>query len=547
MKKRSIKVGQKLLKGFNTEFDGNKVYLFFTVPKVENGFACVSMISEYKLEIFANDCKRFSIKKSEWDALGGPKLYPSDIDAEEDIKLISEFNQKTFKTPKERWDQYLITRRNLKAYSYPAVKKRINDKLDTYRKQYQQYLKLKEEERIRKIYAEIGIELENLVSQNKIKSLPAFRKKINNDIPLDKNLEEALIDLKRNLQIVRFGVYDNLIEDFVNDSELITIKEDLKKIYLDKINTQIKIHNGKLESELTKAILNKEPDKIEKVFNDFVEYQVPEARINEIIKSFNLENAVLSITITDKFKDYFINFALSNFPFFTVYNENATVEFKFTNGKIKSSTGHILNYNLSNIEKKVLIPYIITGVSPKFEPFEIKKVVKLVNLDKLFIHGKKDGQTIYYHEINQKNKEQLTFNGGEYSSSKLVFSKKNSSNSKSIKTKSFESLKELIRENLSDTYRFKEVKNSQNYNVIVSENLNSLFRASVAGMPKEGFLSTDKNFVNVYSKWIYELSINDKKINEQVKTKFNSKSGFKNINSILFNKPFYTIDVYRLY
>ena len=170
----------------------------------------------------------------------------------------------------------------------------------------------------------------------------------------------------------------------------------------------------------------------------------------------------------------------------------------------------------------------------------------MVNLDKTFIHGKRDGQNIYYHEINQKNKEQLTFKGGEYSSSKLVFSKKNFSNSKSIKTKSFESLKELVRQNLSDSYRFREVKNSQNYNVIVSENLNSLFRASVTGMPKEGFLSTDKNFVNVYSKWIYELSINDKKINEQVKTKFNSKSGFKNINSILFNKPFYTIDVYRL-
>ena len=165
-----------------------------------------------------------------------------------------------------------------------------------------------------------------------------------------------------------------------------------------------------------------------------------------------------------------------------------------------------------------MIPYIITGVPPKFEPFEIKKVVKLVNLNKLFIHGKKDGQTIYYHEINQKNKEQFTFNGGDYSSSKLVFSKKNFSNSKSIKTKSFKSLKELIRQNLSDTYRFKEVTNSQNYNVNVTENLNSLFSASVRGIPQEGFLSTDKNFVNVYSEWIYELSINDKKINEQVKT-----------------------------
>ena len=383
----------------------------------------------------------------------------------------------------------------------------LDNRISSIRKKFIDEQRKKEEERLRKIDAEIGIELDKLVSQNKIKDLSTFRKKINNDVT----------------------------------------SEDLKENYLDKINTEIKTHNDKLESEFSKAILDKDPDKVEIVFNDFVEYQDIEGLKNEIIKTFNLENAVLSITSTDNFKDYFINFALSNFPFFTVYNENATVEFKFTNGKFQSSTGHSLNYNPSNIEKKVLKPYILTGVSPKFEPFEIKKVVKLVNLNKFFIHGKKDGQKIYYHEINQKNKEQFTFNGGEYSSSKLVFSKKNFNNSKSIKTKSFESLKELIRENISDTYRFKDVTNSQNYNVNVTENLNSLFSASVRGIPQEGFLSTDKNFVNVYSEWIYELSINDKKINEQVKTKFNSKSGFKNINSILFNKPFYTIDVYRLY
>jgi len=383
----------------------------------------------------------------------------------------------------------------------------IKNKVSLLRKKFFDEKKKKEEERLRKIDVEIGIELNNLVSQNKIKSLSTYRKKINNDVT----------------------------------------SEDLKKNYLDKINTQIKLHNDKLEFEFTKAILDKDPDKIELVFKNFVEYLDIEDLRNEIIETFNLENAVLSITSTDKFRDYFINFALSNFPFFSVYNENATVEFKFTNNKLQSSTGHSLNYNLSNIEKKVLKPYITTGVSPKFKPFEIKKIVKLVNLNKLFIYGKKDDKTIYFNEINQKNKEQYIFNGGEYSSSKLVFSKKNFSNSKSIKTKSFNSLKDLIRGNLNDTYRFKEVRNSQNYNVNVSENLNSLFRLSMSGNHQEGFLSTDKNFVNVYSEWIYELYINDKKINYQLKTKFNSKSRFININNILFNKPFYTIDVYKIY
>jgi len=460
----------------------------------DNSFSAVNAFAITEKYLFEKDGNKWLVLRNDWNEKYRLKWHPKTKKAEFSKHYFPQCPQK-FTFISSGLDKDGNIDRTL-----------INNKVSQIRKKFIDEQRKKEEERLRKIDVEIGIELDKLVLQNKIKDLSTFRKKINNDVT----------------------------------------SEDLKENYLDKINTEIKIHNDKLESEFSKAILDKDPDKVEIVFNDFVEYQDIEGLKNEIIKTFNLENAVLSITSTDKFKDYFISFALSNFPFFTVYNENAAVEFKFSNGKFQSSTGHSLNYNLSNIEKKVLKPYIITGVSPKFEPFEIKKVVKLVNLDKTFIHGKRDGQKIYYHEINQKNKEQLTFKGGEYSSSKLVFSKKNFSNSKSIKTKSFESLKELVRQNLSDSYRFKEVKNSQNYNVIVSENLNSLFRASVTGMPKEGFLSTDKNFVNVYSKWIYELSINDKKINEQVKTKFNSKSGFKNINSILFNKPFYTIDVYRL-
>lgn len=83
MKKRANNINQKLIKGYSTELDGTKTYLFFTVPKDENGQACVSMVSEYKLEVFTVDCNSFSIKNLQWLAVGGPDLYPSDIDLEE--------------------------------------------------------------------------------------------------------------------------------------------------------------------------------------------------------------------------------------------------------------------------------------------------------------------------------------------------------------------------------------------------------------------------------------------------------------------------------
>ena len=69
--------------------------------------------------------------------------------------------------------------------------------------------------------------------------------------------------------------------------------------------------------------------------NNLVEYEYKEELINKVLEKFDL-NRTLSITNTERFKDYFINFSVKH-SFFTVYNENATINFEIIDGKIKSS------------------------------------------------------------------------------------------------------------------------------------------------------------------------------------------------------------------
>ena len=78
MKQRSIDVNQKVLKGFETEMEGTKMYFFFSVPNEMEGFACVSAITEYKLDVSSVDCGKFSIKQTQWLAIGAPPLYSSE-------------------------------------------------------------------------------------------------------------------------------------------------------------------------------------------------------------------------------------------------------------------------------------------------------------------------------------------------------------------------------------------------------------------------------------------------------------------------------------
>ena len=67
MEKRCMEIGQKLMKGKTAYFNSTKLYMFLSVA--ENGYVCVSIISENALEILAADCGSAEIKIEEWNAI----------------------------------------------------------------------------------------------------------------------------------------------------------------------------------------------------------------------------------------------------------------------------------------------------------------------------------------------------------------------------------------------------------------------------------------------------------------------------------------------
>jgi len=214
MKKRSNDINQKLLKGHNKEFEGTKTYLFFTVPKDENGMACISLITENKLEVLVVDCKSFSTKTYDWDLNGGPPLYPSDIDEEEDRKLISDFNQETFKNPEERWDQYLMTLNNIKSRNTDYYR-RFND---TYLKQYDKDLKISNDK--------IKIVSDKIASNNNI---------------IDDEIVKEFESIKSKLVLIP-QVYNDYLENLKSENE----KRKNNLIFEELVNiTESKFNNSK--------------------------------------------------------------------------------------------------------------------------------------------------------------------------------------------------------------------------------------------------------------------------------------------------------------
>ena len=67
MQNRCNELGQNLMKSKTVNFNGIKLYLFLSVA--ENGYVCVSSISENTLEILAADCGPADIKIEEWNAI----------------------------------------------------------------------------------------------------------------------------------------------------------------------------------------------------------------------------------------------------------------------------------------------------------------------------------------------------------------------------------------------------------------------------------------------------------------------------------------------
>lgn len=352
---------------------------------------------------------------------------------------------------------------------------------------------------------EIGIKLNEIINKKNIKSILNYRNTINNDVFSD--------ELRNKYQKI-----------------LVNVK---------------KSYNDSILGLFSSALENKNKELIISHMENLVEYQNKNELYNRILEKFDL-NRTLSITNTERFKNYFISFSVNTFPYFSIHNENATINFEIIDGKIKSSTGHTLDYPFSDDEKIILDPFIFFKKSPKLESFTIKKNVKLITLNKTYIHHKKDSQTLFVDKQTLNQEEKTTFRGGKWKP-KLIFSKERFSNSEPIKTRSIKSLRNQIKLNLNETFGFLVKGQPGNLKVYAVEDMKTYFNNSISENTPEGFFSNDKKIVNVYTEWVYELYINDKKINETVKTKFN-KSPFSYITKpIYFNKPFYTVDVFEVF
>ena len=66
MQNRCNSIGQTLMRSKSVNFNGTQLYMFLSVA--ENGDACISSVSENKLEVLAVDCGSPEMKVSDWNA-----------------------------------------------------------------------------------------------------------------------------------------------------------------------------------------------------------------------------------------------------------------------------------------------------------------------------------------------------------------------------------------------------------------------------------------------------------------------------------------------
>ena len=67
MEERCKKINQTLMEKKSVSFDGTEIYMFLSVA--ENGYVCISRISENVLDILAVDCGTSDRKIREWNEL----------------------------------------------------------------------------------------------------------------------------------------------------------------------------------------------------------------------------------------------------------------------------------------------------------------------------------------------------------------------------------------------------------------------------------------------------------------------------------------------
>ena len=67
MQNRCDAINQTLMKKKSVNFNGTKLFMFMSVA--ENGYVCISTVSEIALEILATDCGPSERKIQEWNAV----------------------------------------------------------------------------------------------------------------------------------------------------------------------------------------------------------------------------------------------------------------------------------------------------------------------------------------------------------------------------------------------------------------------------------------------------------------------------------------------
>ncbi|MDA8918010.1 hypothetical protein N9I20_04965 [Flavobacteriaceae bacterium] len=413
---------------------------------------------------------------------------------------------------------------------------------------------------------EIGIKLNEIINKRNIKSLPNYRNTINNDVYSD----------------------------------------ELKNNYLNILENEIKSFNDSIISLFRIDLENKKTESLVSYMESLIEYDNIDSLQNKVNDKFQLDKP-LSFTKTERFKEYFVDFIINviedNKKFRIDNNFKQSISFfvETKEGKIKIENNYsaeieklrqfidrkitfenlfedlkkinkakedlkklsderdkfgldwgilkdyTLDYNFSEDEKKQIELFNFFNITPKKQIISLEVEVKLELKNRTFLYGKKEPLTLYVNKNLLKAEEKSTFAFGDWKQNEIFFKQK-SNDLETITTKTFESQKNKIKLNLKNTYGLRVKDFYSKLKVIMFNDLNSYFNSADRGKAIDGYFSNNKKIVNVYTEWVYELYIENKKVNNNILVKHNRQSPLDYLsNPTFFNKPFYTIDVYKLY
>jgi len=240
MKQRSIDVNQKVLKGFETEMEGTKMYFFFSVPNEMNGFACVSAISEYKLDVFNVDCGKFSIKQTQWLAIGAPPLYSSE--------------QFYWTNPEEEKERLEKAKRE-RGQREKRLRKEDAKKIENYKLLSQNFKKNEKQDALITLlaslendYPDLNQELNNINTEIDNEKIANYRKLSANFNSIEKQkvlkellstLENDYPDLNQELNLINNKIQIEKIDLFIKKNDLKSAREFVKKMDKKHITDEI--------------------------------------------------------------------------------------------------------------------------------------------------------------------------------------------------------------------------------------------------------------------------------------------------------------------